>query len=172
MKHYSLTKLLSIFVLVYAAILPILSACGTQVGNPTDENPPIKSSADSPNDKAKNEVKTEAKADSTEAKADSTETASQEPGPQKLCVVSVSSQPIVSPAASGSLTITLASGAEFSASITAPNLAAIQVKSLSFSSTGLYKFSVVPTQGDSCSAEITIDSDLFLKVVSVSITIP
>jgi hypothetical protein len=165
MKHYPLTKLLSQFILVYTFILPILSACGTQVGNPTDDNPPIKSSADSPNDKAKNEVK-------GEAKADSTETAAQVPGPQKLCVVNVSSQPIVSPATTGSLTITLASGAEFSASITAPNQASIQVKSLAFSSTGLYKFSVVPTQGDSCSAEITIDNDLYLKVVSVSITVP
>lgn len=165
MKYFPLTKLLRHFILVYTFMLPILLSCGTQVGNPTDDDPPIKSSADDPNKKAKNEVK-------AEVKADSTETAAQNSGPQKLCVVSASSQPIVSPATTGSLTINLASGAEFSASITAPGQASVQVKSLAFSSKGLYKFSVIPTLGDSCSGEITIDSDSFLKIVSLSITVP
>lgn len=166
MRHVSLYRnLLKVLLLTFCFAFGT-SSCGTQVGNPTDNDEPPKNS---PNKPQETQSATPPKNDANPTEGSN---ASNTQDSSKPCVVSVASEPLTSPEMTGSLTIILLPAVDFSASITPPGLNPIEGKTLSFTSSGVYKFTVVPALGTACSAEISIDSNLVQKMVSATVTLP
>ncbi len=158
---YFLKKLLLVSCFIFGA------SCGTQVGNPTDNDEPPKNSPDDALE-THNGSLPKSGVKQTQESASSTS----EDRPMKQCFVNLTFQALTPPESTGSLTIVLVPAVDFTASITPPGLNAIEGKMLSMTSTGIYKFTVTPSHGTACSAEISIDSNLVQKIVSATVTLP
>jgi len=167
MRHllvfFQLLKLL----LSASCLVFMVASCGTQVGNPTDNDEPNKNSEKKPREPMSSRSTDTAVDPTVNSGAPAIENQS-----LKACVVSVTSQPLTAPQSAGSVTIMVLPVVDFKAWITAPGLASIEGKSLSLSSAGVYKFTVMPSQGSACSAEINISSDLEQKMVTATVTLP